>query len=469
MTALTAGLGYLATQEDAATKFSREHADALMLVSDNTGTAASALDAYREQLKGMTAERLKFEQASVSANLQHVAGGDMLNGSAYKNIMSEVVPMALFDGNAPAMREQLREAMASLLPTNIANATLAELEAVKQKLMELGVQYNRTGETSSAITKFLDPLIALKIQQEAVTAQAGNVASGLDGIGGSASAAASGVNSLVVELGKLDPKRLANVMSSLEFKSYAKELKGVEKFKAEQLNAAGLSAEAVKGVMSGNRKLLTPDISKLLSLAGQAYTPPKKTKAGASKAVSAKTYLQGVEAEIAGLLNNGGEAFGVKLDKKLAEIAKRGKDAGLSLSELTAVTTRYAEAANADNIRKQSEALDDVALSVARLSGDWRTVNKMELDREADNLTRKLLSLGVAQGTVTAKVNEYRAAKKRNRRSRTRRPLPSFTGTCTSRPDSLGWRRHTTTSCWNRRPTISARTSAFPKNTSSSG
>ena len=71
-----------------------------MLVSDNTGTAASALDAYREQLKGMTAERLKFEQASVSANLQHVAGGDMLNGSAYKNIMSEVVPMALFDGNA---------------------------------------------------------------------------------------------------------------------------------------------------------------------------------------------------------------------------------------------------------------------------------------------------------------------------------------------------------------------------------
>ena len=38
---------HLATQEDAATKFSREHADALMLVSDNTGTAASALDAYR--------------------------------------------------------------------------------------------------------------------------------------------------------------------------------------------------------------------------------------------------------------------------------------------------------------------------------------------------------------------------------------------------------------------------------------
>ena len=53
--------------------------------------------------------------------------------------------------------------------------------------------------------------------------------------------------------------------------------------------------------------------------------------------MSAKTYL-GAEAEIAGLLNNGG-AFGVKLDKSSPEIAKRGKDAGLSLSELTAVTT----------------------------------------------------------------------------------------------------------------------------------
>lgn len=158
VTALTAGIGYLATQEDAATKYSREHAEALLLVSSHAGTAERALEAYKEQLKGMTAERLKFEQVSVAANLQQVAGGDMLNGSAYKNIMSEVVPLTLFDGNASAMREQMREAMTSLLPTNIANATLSELEAVKQKLMELGVQYKRTGETSSAIVKFLDPL-----------------------------------------------------------------------------------------------------------------------------------------------------------------------------------------------------------------------------------------------------------------------------------------------------------------------
>ena len=413
VTALTAGIGYLTTQEDVATKYSREHAEALLLVSSHAGTAERALEAYNEQLKGMTAERLKFEQVSVAANLQQVAGGDMLNGSAYKNIMSEVVPLTLFDGNASAMREQMREAMTSLLPTNIANATLSELEAVKQKLMELGVQYKRTGETSSAIVKFLDPLIALKIQQEAVAAQAESMASGLDGIGASANAAASGVNSLVVELGKLDPKRLANVMSSLEFKSYAKGLKGIEKFKAEQLNAAGLSAEAVKGVMAGNKELLTPDISKLLSLAGQAYPPPKKTKAGASKTKSAKTYLQGVEAEIAKLLNHGEELFSVKLKKKLEEIIQRSKDAGLSDDELKNITERYEKAANADNFRKQSEALDDVTLSIARMSGNWQTVKDMELSKETDNLRKNLSLLGIEQDTVTAKVNEYVAAKQK--------------------------------------------------------
>ena len=423
VTALSAGIGYLATQEDAATAFARNHADAMLLVSNNAGTAASALESYRDKLKGMTDERLKFEQASVNATIQNVASGDTLNGSAYKNIMSSVVPMAMLDSNASEIREKARESIAALLPSNIASATVGELESVRTKLMELGVQYKRTGETSAAIETYLNPLIALKMQQEAVTAQSGQMAAGIDNVGASASAAASGVNSLVVELGKLDPGRFKGVMESLAFKAYTKDMKGLEKFKAEQLNAAGMTTELIKGVMSGDKALLTPDVSKLLAAAGEAYTPPKAGRTGdggasaaARKAESAQTYLQGVNEEIARLLNNGEEAFGSRLDKKLAEITKRGKEAGLSLDGLAAITSRYSEAATADNIRKQAVALADVDLAVARMSGNWQTVKEMELAKETEDLTQKLGALGVAQETVTAKVNEYTAAKEKESR-----------------------------------------------------
>ena len=416
VTALTAGLGYLATRESEAEVFARTHADALMLVSDNAGTAADALESYREKLKQMDATQLAFEQKQLAESFKKQTAGGLSNDSVYKGILDEMLPSwyNVFDSVPDGFEEKLRKIIFPLSDTAIASTSSEQMKQIKKDLMDLAVQYDKTGEASKAIEKVVDPVIALKVQQEAVTAQAGQMASGIQNVGDSAREAASGVNSLVVELNKIDPKRFETAVERLKFKAYVKTLKGVERYKAETLKGeVGLSTDAIKGVMSGNKELLTPGISELLSLAGQAYTPSKKTKGSASKAESAKTYLQGVEAEIARLLNNGGEAFGVKLDKKLAEIAKRGKDAGLSLSELTAVTTRYAEAANADNIRRQSEALDDVALSVARLSGDWRTVNKMELDREADNLTRKLLSLGVAQETVTAKVNEYRAAKEK--------------------------------------------------------
>lgn len=65
---------------------------------------------------------------------------------------------------------------------------------------------------------------------------------------------------------------------------------------------------------------------------------------GNDKADSARRALEGLNAEIAKLRGEG-ESFDFALSKKLMEIAKLGKDAGLSLGEITAKQREFADAA----------------------------------------------------------------------------------------------------------------------------
>lgn len=99
----------------------------------------------------------------------------------------------------------------------------------------------------------------------------------------------------------------------------------------------------------------------------------KSNSGAANRAGSARRSLQALNAEIE-KLKGSGESFDIQLEKKLAEIAKTGKDAGLSLDAVKAKQKEYSEAANADKQRRYNEALRDLDLSLAQLSGDFAQV-----------------------------------------------------------------------------------------------
>lgn len=122
--------------------------------------------------------------------------------------------------------------------------------------------------------------------------------------------------------------------------------------------------------------------------------------------------MQALNAEIE-KLKGSGESFDIQLEKKLAEIAKTGKDAGLSLDAVKAKQKEYSEAANADKQRRYNEALRDLDLSLAQLSGDFAQVRALETAKEVEELTRKFFQFGPVTDEARAKIEALTAARQK--------------------------------------------------------
>lgn len=140
------------------------------------------------------------------------------------------------------------------------------------------------------------------------------------------------------------------------------------------------------------------------------FKPIGAKSGGAGKAESAMLYLKGINAEIEKMLGTG-ESFDIKLDKKLDEIARSAKGAGLSLAETKKIQEEYAQAANGERERNQAKAIDEVDASIARMTGDLKRARDIELTREIDELSKKFTELGVPVDVATQKIDAFRAAK----------------------------------------------------------
>lgn len=155
---------------------------------------------------------------------------------------------------------------------------------------------------------------------------------------------------------------------------------------------------------------------------GTPYIPKKKIKnkpnIGNNKALtesqknrieSARRALEGYRAEIE-RLKGSGDDFGINLNKKLVEIAKNAKNAGLSMSEMKALQDEYSQAAIAKHYEDIAKAIQDVDLQIANMRGDTAKAQMMELSRQSEELRKRLIALGEAPDRVAAKVEEFRKA-----------------------------------------------------------
>lgn len=128
-----------------------------------------------------------------------------------------------------------------------------------------------------------------------------------------------------------------------------------------------------------------------------------------SKIESAKRALEGFRAEIE-KMRGSGDDFGIDLVRKLDDIAKNAKTAGLSMSEMNALQNEYAQAATAQHYQKIADAIRDVDIQIANLNGDTAKARILEVNKQVEELTRRLTELGEAPDRVTKKAQELRAA-----------------------------------------------------------
>lgn len=244
----------------------------------------------------------------------------------------------------------------------------------------------------------------------------------VDALKGSMDAAGDSATSLsaaLALLGKQEVAPAANLESAIKaLREYTKTTKAAKdeaaalQRQAAEANLAVLKQAADDARASGrtdNAQKLNEEYERQKARIPQVGAK-SNSGSGASRADSARRSLQALDAEIE-KLKGAGESFDIQLAKKLAEIAKTGKDAGLSLDAVTAKQKAYSEAANADNQRRYNEALRDLDLSLAQLSGDLQQVRALEAAKEVEELTRKFSQFGPVTEEAAAKIEALAAAR----------------------------------------------------------
>lgn len=102
----------------------------------------------------------------------------------------------------------------------------------------------------------------------------------------------------------------------------------------------------------------------------------RKGRSGQSsvnKQDSATRYLEQVRAEISKLNGDVSQSWAQKLKIKLDDIAKKGKDAKISLDQLNSITKEYAAAADAKRVRDLGDAYADLDARIAQGLGNDRS------------------------------------------------------------------------------------------------
>lgn len=121
---------------------------------------------------------------------------------------------------------------------------------------------------------------------------------------------------------------------------------------------------------------------------------------------SATRYLEQVRAEISKLNGDVSQSWAQKLKIKLDDIAKKGKDAKISLNQLNSITKEYAAAADAKRVRDLGDAYADLDARIAQGLGNDRLAREIQINKELEEERRKLEALAKTDGD-RAKNEEY--------------------------------------------------------------
>jgi lambda family phage tail tape measure protein len=138
---------------------------------------------------------------------------------------------------------------------------------------------------------------------------------------------------------------------------------------------------------------------------------------GKGSAESAKSWIDDLNYKIESLQNSG-ESFDMKIKKELDGLAKSAKSAGVSFSTAKQKIEEYESALREDNQRKYIDAVRDLDLEIAKLSGDVDTVRLIEYEKAIEDLTKRFSQFGEITDEVRKKIEKV--AKEQQKQSEKR-------------------------------------------------
>lgn len=296
---------------------------------------------------------------------------------------------------------------------------LTDAYQAQKQLLELQAQFGRTEAIVEASTR-IDELAnatrkAVKGEESVAT-----LSQRLNETGDAGNAAASGINAAgdaaAGAMGKL--AGLADVLQDSNFTAYTAGLTGAQKTFATAMKGK-LNEKQLAAYFSGKTGDLSATDSRMLQSnkaeLNAIYANYKKMYSlqeaakHAGSAASAKEAIQRVREEIE-RLNEVQPTSAAKLAQALRDIAKEGKQAGMSATDVSALQAEYKAAFDDSQARKMTEALRDFDREIASLTGDARSMRELEMTATLEQWKKKLLEAGVSAEEAEPKLARMKEA-----------------------------------------------------------
>ena len=405
LTAAATGLSVLYSRAEENREVVRRLSEQYRAYAEEAQNAADKTDGLNKRIAEQLLSLAKSKQEEASKDL--------------KNILSEVEDFEdpkLFSGFYSAIS---RGAAGW-------NTTAGILRDFRDKLIDSETAFKRLNEASEKfgnnnpnIKRARELLFALAGGFEAVEKADADVAEkqhAADTVSDAADVAIGKVRELKLAidmLGKADAEPAKNTGDAITaLREYSKKTESARK---EQQALARSVAEANLAILHQSalaaRKENLPDAKRLMD----EYNVQKERikeqvkldaefwnrKGRSGRQDSAMRYLEQVRAEISKLNGDVSQSWAQKLKIKLDDIAKKGKDAKVSLNQLNSITKEYAAAADAKRVRDLGDAYADLDARIAQGLGNDRLAREIQINKELEEERRKLEAL--------AKTDEDRA------------------------------------------------------------
>ena len=412
--AFTIGLGalsYFMAQEDSATEYARNHAEAMRMVSNDTQTAAWAVNEYGNKLRNMTEAERAYTQARLNNEKYQVLRGKWYEAPAQGRLASSITP--LFPS-----AEEIRRASELTEIFKFSKAEMAsseQLKEAKEEYMEYAASIGKVDEKSILL---IDTIVAWKKEQEELNNTVNLLNSPVVQIGNTVVDVAYKFNTMTQAIiaGVDALNMLQNVsqaieplQSLLEKSEWARFTAGLAPAKLSVANTLkqdkSFNDKKIRDLLAGNYTGYSKEDISAYETALKNYEEAsrlKSSKKGASQVENARHSLEALNAEIA-KLSGTGSAADLSLTKKFNEIEKLGRNAKISGKEVTDLKNRYAEAFKTDLLQR----FDDELL---KISGDTKAINLREVTKQMDEWRKQFNALE-KEGKISPEEAEERLAK----------------------------------------------------------
>lgn len=288
----------------------------------------------------------------------------------------------------------------------------------QRRLIAIREQFGRTDSVEKAL-EWVEALVgALKAAEDAGK-KLDDTNARLDETGDAARGAAEQVEGLAAAMALLSGQQVTPATSLdaaiKSLREYTKETKSAKEEAAkfaketaqanlEQIRRAEVAARDAGKVKEADALAAEYRTQQArIAEVGQKSTGRRKSGSGGTSGVeSGQRALMGLNAEME-KLRGSGDSFGESLSKKLAEIARTGKQAGLSLAEVGQKQEEYKAAF-------QTGTLRDFDRQLMQLTNDTRGLKQLEIDEQVRAWTGRFQAAGIGAEDAAQRVERLKAA-----------------------------------------------------------